>query len=280
MNPASYGPMMPRSEFLIAAALEPAAEHATLENACGVTDTTIRVRSTTQAALSCRRNAICCRRLAMLPARPDTSRPVSVLTCSATEGRLLMPTSLVKRLTNLTALAASIREGAFPSRTALLDILSLLSVTDLCTWKERGEDGLTIHRVAQQVGQVPEFVRNVVTPFLRNDLQDYSAEYERLRGCFENCGSMRSEIIAWCEQDVSKTPVNFLLHSLRHEWNAEWPRLSLCLDGDGAGDNSFWEACDGYLVVSGMAFCSSIELLAASFRSQWLGWHTMWQEYF
>jgi hypothetical protein len=90
-----------------------------------------------------------------------------------------MPTSLVERLTNLTALAASIRDCAFPTRTALLDILSLLSVTDLCEWKERGEDGLTIHRIAQQVGHVPEFVRNVVTPFLRNDLEDYSAEYQR-----------------------------------------------------------------------------------------------------
>jgi hypothetical protein len=191
-----------------------------------------------------------------------------------------MPTNLVERLTNLTALATSIRESAFPTRAVLLDILSLLSVADLCAWKERGEDGLTINRVAQQVGHVPEYVRNVVTPFLRNDLQDYSAEYARLRGCFENCGSMRSEVIAWCEQDVNRTPVNFLLHALRHVWNADWPQLSFCLDEAGAEENSLGDACDGYLVVTGMAFCSSIELLAVSFRSQWLGWQTMWQEYF
>jgi hypothetical protein len=191
-----------------------------------------------------------------------------------------MPTSLVERLTDLTALAASIRDSALPTRAALLDILCLLSVTDLRRWKENGEDELTIRRVAKQVGQVPEFVRNVVTPFLWNDLRDYSAEYGRLRSCFEKCGSIRQEVIGWCEQDVSRTPVNFLLHAVRHEWNADWPELSLVLHGCGAEDNSFGDACDGYLVVTGMAFSSSVELLATSHRCEWRGWQTMWQTYF
>jgi hypothetical protein len=188
---------------------------------------------------------------------------------------------LDERLADLIALAATVREVAFPNRAALLDILSFMSVEDLWHWKKSGEaDELTIRRVADQVGRVPESIQNVVTRFLRNDLQDYSAEQERLKSCFENCGAMEAEAIPWMQQDLGKTPLHFLFHALPHIWDADEQDFSLILRGDGVADNTFADACDGYLVASGMAFSSSIELLAASHRGRWLGWQTLWQLYF
>ena len=92
---------------------------------------------------------------------------------------------------------------AYPSRSPLLDILSFLSVADLCELKEDGENALTIRRVADQLGEVPGHVRNVVGPFLRNDLQDYTAEYERFSAAFENlnseCAGNHRVVRAGCE---------------------------------------------------------------------------------
>jgi hypothetical protein len=178
----------------------------------------------------------------------------------------------------LLTLAAEIRAAAQPVRAAILEVLPHFSVAELIRWNKTGQvDETRISRVAELMGEPTLYVRNIIKPFLRNDLRDYSAHHEKVRRCFETCGSIKTEVINYCRQELGSCPLSFLLHDLVHVWDATTQNFGIELVEEFDDENLFGDACEGFLVTTGMAFSSSIELLAGSFNGQWQGWQDLWR---
>jgi hypothetical protein len=124
-----------------------------------------------------------------------------------------------------------------------------------------------------ELGEDRQVVREVLSRCLQFDVWgDYTDRHAALRQRFLESGKDATTI----DRLLGKPPTvyPYLDHFVIGSWH---PEREECSMGFVIEDDRWMAICEGYLVATGMAFQTNLDLLEASAQQEWCKWRLFWK---